>query len=420
MNRETMAQYSHIAQTVIHRGGTAPAPKPPIVGDVAHLPVTMKLRPSAARVLWVLQENAKDNISCVPGTKIARAIGTSPGAVFVVIGHLVEQGFVEKLGRRAHGEGSAYRILRKLCDHPDKVQGKMFRTLACPVDPNAPITEAAAPTWKGGDRAVSKDQTLSRFGSKPPRPEVARDLRADHPALVQERTIFPSTVVSAWDSDRIFVSGHNNPKLGAEIAKGRWAGMPVYHLTLEERASCPRSCALWAGCYGNAMHMAKRHDHTHPRFLTLLEAELWMLAREHKKGFVVRLHTLGDFFSVEYVEFWRSALEWIDQLHAFGYSANHPEAENESEAAIGQAIARLSDDHWDRFAIRFSGGRGAQRTFVTNEAVEAPDVIMCPAQTQATMACSTCGICWSSAAREKAVGFLKHGMIGRAGAGDAA
>src|SRR5262249_32616397 len=153
-------------------------------------------------------------------------------------------------------------------------------------------------------------------------------LNPDHPALSEARTIFPTTVASPWDADRLLVSGHNNRKLGAHVTKGEWKGFPIYHLTLEERASCPRSCLRWADCYGNAVHMARRHDHRGDNFLDFLRAELWMLARANRDGFVVRLHTLGDFYSMDYVAFWAEMIDTLPMLHVFGYTANLPSSDD--------------------------------------------------------------------------------------------
>lgn len=267
--------------------------------------------------------------------------------------------------------------------------------------------------WRGGAHKPSKDQTLSRFGSA--KPEGGVDLKVNHPALVEGRTIFPSTVVSPRDTERLLVSGHNNPKLGAEVRKGPWKGFPIFQLTLEERATCPRSCALWAGCYGNAMHMARRHDHRDPDFLVLLEMELTALAGKHPFGFAVRLHTLGDFYSVEYVEFWERMLDELPSLHVFGYTANRALADDETECAIGAEIEEMNVAFKQRCFIRFSGepGAGGTRVFETPPpagSAEGAGIIMCPAQTGESTACATCALCWSESAWDKCVGFLKHGM----------
>lgn len=247
---------------------------------------------------------------------------------------------------------------------------------------------------------------ISRFGSK--KVEVARStgLRADHPALSEGRTIFRSMVVGSDTAPRFLVSGHNNPKLGKQVLKGERKGWPIFHLSLEERATCPRSCAVWAECYGNAMPYARRHR-PDALFIPYLWAELTTLARAHRAGLLIRLHALGDFYSLDYVDFWRRALAEHPNVHVFGYTAHAPTSE------IGQALAALP---WDRFAIRFSAaepvGQGAT---VFDTPPQDGDVIMCPAQVEKTTACATCGLCWAPAARDKTIGFLRHGMKSHAG-----
>lgn len=282
------------------------------------------------------------------------------------------------------------------------------------------IDPLARAVWEGGKRRFAERQKLRRFASQAVEPNRVVELNPDHGALATGLSIFPSTVKSPWDSPRLLVSGHNNSKLGGKIEKGDWKGMPLFHLTLEERASCPRSCPLWAGCYGNAMHMARRHEHLHPDFLDLLRAEVWMLAREHKDtGFAIRLHTLGDFFSVEYVLFWAELCERLPQLHVFGYSQNHHDAADPGERAIGEVLSKVAEGAWDQFAIRRSNTRGPRGAIVIDDPSEAGDAIMCPAQHTAaeadgkSEACSTCGLCWSAGAKDKTIAFLRHGMKAR-------
>lgn len=171
-------------------------------------------------------------------------------------------------------------------------------------------------------------------------------------------------------------------------------------------------------CYGNAMHLARRHDARSANFLDFLRAELWLMARSFPKGFVVRLHTLGDFHSVEYVDFWRDMLEALPMLRAWGYTAR---LEGDP---IGDALRALTATHWDRFAIRWSNTPAPQGAIVIDEPGEAGDAILCPAQHTAaedeakTDSCATCGLCWSNAVRGKTIAFLRHGMKTR-GASDA-
>lgn len=224
-------------------------------------------------------------------------------------------------------------------------------------------------------------------------------------------TIFPSTVAASKDSPRFLVSGHNNPKLGKMVLKGPRTGWPIYQLSLEERATCPRSCEQWSTCYGNAMHLARRHT-PDAEFLRYLIAEVTTLCRSHPEGLLLRLHTLGDFYSVEYVYVWGSLLSQFPQLHVFGYTARRIGDPDPETDRIARAIDVLTTNAWDRFAIRTSGTRSLarSRSIVVDADPQEPDVIVCPAQTEQTEACASCGLCWASSARDKTIAFLKHGM----------
>lgn len=252
--------------------------------------------------------------------------------------------------------------------------------------------------------------TLRRFAGAKIEPERSQGLRADHEALAAGRTIFPSSVVGTWDSPRFLVSGHNNPKLGRTVMKGPRTGWPIFHVTLEERATCPRSCAQWSTCYGNSMPYARRHA-PDADFLAAFKAEVITVARAHPAGLLIRVHALGDFFSLAYVEAWAGLLKILPQLHVFGYTARTEVADDPESQAIAAAIRALTESSWERFAIRFSRVEpGPQHSIVVDADPGLPDVIVCPAQTGATEACATCGLCWAAAAREKTIAFLRHGM----------
>jgi len=246
-------------------------------------------------------------------------------------------------------------------------------------------------------------------------PEAVKVLDARHPALRDKRTIFPSTVVDAAHAPRLLVSGMNNRKIGRMVTKGEWAGMPIYTLTLEERATCPPSCHMWASCYGNAMQWARRHRHGED-LVKGLGAELADKARGHPKGFVVRLHVLGDFYSVAYVDFWRAALMRHPELRVFGYTARRIDGDLE-DRAIAMRIAGLNSALADRFVIRTSAPEpGPMRAVVIDRVPDIPKVpegIVCPAETQAASCCAECGLCWSKAARKESIVFIRHGLGSR-------
>lgn len=239
---------------------------------------------------------------------------------------------------------------------------------------------------------------ITRFQLHKNRRGAGLVLGADHPAVVEGRTLFPNNVRLPW---RLLRPGGDSQKLGARVTKGSWRGFPVYAITLEERATCPRSCVVYNACFGNGMNWAVRAPHGPD-----MERQLWRefseLQRRHPRGYAVRAHVLGDWYSVSYVDLWEAALDHFPGLHVWGYSAWQP------DTPIGAAIASLRDRRWKRFAVRTSGASEGPRTFVIQHREQAHGAIVCPAQTGASRSCSTCSLCWALAARDKAVAFLSH------------
>lgn len=240
-----------------------------------------------------------------------------------------------------------------------------------------------------------------RLHLKPRKRRTLINLNAEHARISRGRSIFKPRPVE--ESPRLLVEGKNNVKLGKRIEKGAWKGMPVFTLTLEERATCPRSCPEWVSCYGNSMHMARRHAHGDLLEDTLAVEVMQMNAR-HPAGFVVRLHVLGDFYSVGYVGLWRKLLARFSGLRVWGYTAYDPDASDLEEARIGTAIADLRCDYPDRFRIRLSG----VETRVANgkDDVRAGE-LLCPAEISDKATCSSCAWCWE---RKEPVVFIRHGL----------
>lgn len=223
-------------------------------------------------------------------------------------------------------------------------------------------------------------------------------LEPHHPAARKGTTFFPTTVVPASKMKRLLKSGMNSRKIGRILTKGRWKGMEIYTLTLEERDTCPSNCKEWLTCYGNNMHWAQR-IHDDGTLTKRLWGELASLSAEHEGGFIVRLHVLGDFKSVEYVEFWRQALQDFPQLRIFGFTARIP------PDPIGNAIAKLTADEYERFRMRFSAG-GYETD--CSEVVDKPEdvkFVRCPAETDEKRSCSTCGLCMQS---NVSISFVRH------------
>ena len=221
-------------------------------------------------------------------------------------------------------------------------------------------------------------------------------LKADNPVLAKAITIHPKMVKQPDQVAQMLKPASNNTKLGKGeniVIKGKWHGMPMFQLSLEERATCPSSCKQWDNCYGNNMFGAHRIDHTHPEFYGILGAEVSKLARRYKHGLVIRLHVLGDFFDENYVEFWKEQKRTYPWLELFGFSAHTP------DSSIGKAIDELNQlGAWIRFSN--AGSHPMSANVGTDH-----DGVTCPVQTNQTESCLTCGLCWST---PRNINFLEH------------
>lgn len=254
-------------------------------------------------------------------------------------------------------------------------------------------------------KALEDDTTLTRFikidvpAERKPKQLWMGDLQ--NKAFEEGRSIFHNKgVKQTHQVTNVLVSGHNNVKIGRDVRKGLYRGYWIYTLSLEERTTCPRSCHHWRSCYGNNMPFANRIDHTDPLFFGRLEMETAKLCGK-KKGVLLRLHALGDFFSTEYVYFWMRMLNQYPNLAIYGYTAHAP------NSMIGQIILVGQRAFEKRFSIRWSNGGLPERCTVSIEFPEQKpaDAFQCPEQTGKTSCCATCGACWST---NKNVSFIGH------------
>lgn len=248
-------------------------------------------------------------------------------------------------------------------------------------------------------------RTMRRFESVHTDPKTVWSLPETSAPSVEGRTMFPSTVVASADAPRLLVDGYNSRKIGRRVTKGPWSGMPIFTLTLEERKTCPRSCGHWLDCYGNAMPFSRRHA-ADDNLMAALATELGAMAVKFRRGFVIRLHVLGDFFSEEYAAFWRRNLAIYGNLHIFGYTAH------DITAPIGKIIRKMNLRTDGRCAIRFSGKLGYMGTVVVDQAPSwdrAGNNQVCPAQTGKADCCGACALCWAPAMRDTTIVFIKHG-----------
>lgn len=265
---------------------------------------------------------------------------------------------------------------------------KLTAKRICRVDPR-----------KGKPNAVSSH--LMR--AEPVLDRVAKLPAIESTFLSEARTRYPHSVISAEDyRGRVLKPGENAPKIGGRVTKGEWAGMPVFTLTLEERATCPTSCRHWRSCYGNGMNWAQRFEPG-----AALERRLWTevheLGRWHPQGFAVRLHVLGDFYSQEYVALWGALLDAVPALRVWGYTARWDGLAD----PIAYVLVKLAQADWQRFAMRFSNAPIDECNTVSIEhPMQAPaGAVVCPQQTGATASCGTCALCWST---RRPIAFLQH------------
>jgi hypothetical protein len=73
-----------------------------------------------------------------------------------------------------------------------------------------------------------------------------------------------------------------------------------------------------------------------------LQIEVAGLAKHHPRGFAVRLHVLGDFYSVGYIALWRELLERHPAPHIWGYTAR---IDVETDP-IATALVALTQQQW--------------------------------------------------------------------------
>ena len=218
-------------------------------------------------------------------------------------------------------------------------------------------------------------------------------------------TIYSKSIKSPLDPRyKLLKPGTNNKKLGGIITANKWTGKRMFSLTLIERDTCPESCHHWDDCYGNNMPFAHRFNTI--GLMHELEDEIDALSKKYPEGIVIRLHVLGDFYSVSYVAFWERILELYPNVCIFGYTARWYEP-------IQEAIAAMNRKWSSRCVIRYSRNRAYipnddmlrdSWKFAAEESYVGP-TFTCPEQLGTLPDCASCGACWIA---NKTVKFLSH------------
>lgn len=184
------------------------------------------------------------------------------------------------------------------------------------------------------------------------------------------------------------------------VKKGKFAGYVIFTLTLEERATCPRDCYHWDNCYGNNMAFAHRFQHG-AELENKLEQEVRELCATYK-GVIIRLHVLGDFYSVQYVRLWHKLMSLYDNLAVWGYTGRKPDSD------IGKSLLYNRERFGMRWSVRFSDAADIQLAAMSRERAEPVkgQSFVCPEQTGAVSNCANCALCWHQP--EQQVIFLTH------------
>ena len=188
---------------------------------------------------------------------------------------------------------------------------------------------------------------------------------------------------------------------GRYVKKGKLKGAEVYTLTLTERETCPQSCGHWDDCYGNNMPFAHRLEHGRELENRLIKEVKDKCRKAAEKGrkVLIRLHVLGDFYSVGYVRMWRQLLVLHKNLYVWGYTHVTPS----DNLQIYHQLQLARDGFPERWHIRWSDTCG---DFSANSAELTHEGIVCPEQEGKTQACTTCSLCWD--APDKNIIFKTH------------
>ena len=235
--------------------------------------------------------------------------------------------------------------------------------------------------------------------------DKAMELNTNHKAIVNATTLYNASKFTIRDVSNYkhkVLKASTNIKLGKKVTKGKLKGMKMYTLTLIERETCTDECEHYTDCFGNNMHVAHRFE-VNDAFMLRLESDIHATAVANPNGFLVRLHILGDFKSVEYTLFWERMMIHYPNLHVYGYSRNHIDSKYSHVRDIAKELIRLRNKYQNRWAVRFSNK--LDQEYSANSRDITDKGITCLAQVKTDVSCSDCTLCWSS---KKAIGFITH------------
>ena len=150
------------------------------------------------------------------------------------------------------------------------------------------------------------------------------------------------------------------------------------------------------------MPFAHRFEHG-PALEDKICAELQVLAAMYPHGFVIRLHVLGDFYSLNYAILWGNMLQLYPNLHIFGYTKRE-------HCEIGRMLQCIRVLHGERFWVRISANKNQNGDTIYASDESHQGAIPCPEQNGKARSCLDCGLCWSVG---KTVSFTDHDKVRR-------
>lgn len=217
-------------------------------------------------------------------------------------------------------------------------------------------------------------------------------------------TIYKKNIFDLENYQFKILKPSTNKKLGKKVLKGKYKDYKFFTLTLVERETCPNDCIHWSDCYGNNMPFAHR--------MSAKDEELLMkriyndLLNNTNKLLLIRLHILGDFFSVKYVKFWRKMLNTFNNIGLYGYTANNIKSSIPLSRAIAKEIIKLNNN--EHCHIRFSNDLNVSFSANSYDIVKPLKgvSIVCPVQENKTANCGTCGLCCNQ--KEQQTIFKTH------------
>lgn len=134
-------------------------------------------------------------------------------------------------------------------------------------------------------------------------------------------TMYKKMIQDVDSNVKILKSGKDNNKLNELVTRGPWSGSKILNVSGIERHHCPSTCHFWNNCYGNNYPFGHRFHIDNPKVQQKLYDECMALPRFFK-GYAIRLHVVGDFPNVEYVDMWRNILQDRKDIKCFGFTAN--------------------------------------------------------------------------------------------------